>query len=137
MARERIHLVYDGRCGLCVRSVGIVRRLDLSGVLEFHDASNRAAILARFPSLRGADFDTAMYAVTAGHEVFAGFFAFRRIAWVSPLTWILLPLFYAPGSSRLGPRLYAWVARNRFRLGCRSRACDLPPAAPEQRSKRE
>jgi hypothetical protein len=55
-----------------------------------------------------------------------GFFAFRRILWESPLMWPLIPLFYFPGAGIVGPRVYAWVARNRRRFGCESDVCELP-----------
>jgi predicted DCC family thiol-disulfide oxidoreductase YuxK len=49
--------------------------------------------------------------------------------------WPLLALLYFPGSRRLGPRVYAWVARNRHRLGCGSDVCDLPPDASGTRER--
>ena len=71
-----------------------------------------------------------MFVVTGRGEVFRGFFGFRRMMWASPWLYPLLPLFYAPGASLLGPRVYAWVARHRQGLGCATGACALtdPPA---------
>jgi hypothetical protein len=40
----------------------------------------------------------------------AGYDAFRRLAWVLPAAWILLPLLYAPGVPSLGRRLHAGAA---------------------------
>jgi predicted DCC family thiol-disulfide oxidoreductase YuxK len=122
-----IHVIYDGQCGFCVRALRIARALDVRGVLRFQDASDRAAVEAKFPMLRGADLDAAMYVVDADGRAHRGFFAFRRMAWCSPLTWPLLVFFYCPGASFLGPRVYGWVARNRANLGCRSSVCPLPP----------
>jgi len=124
-----VHIIYDGECGFCRRSLRLAQRVDVRHRLLLHDATDRDAIWKAFPELANADFDDAMFAVDDTRQVTRGFFAFRRLAWESPFTWPLLPLFYAPGSGVIGPRLYAWVARNRRRFGCESEVCELPPAS--------
>ena len=121
-----LHVIYDGQCGFCVRSLKVCRALDRKGALQFHDANARVHVHQRFPELAGADFENAMFAVAPDRTVTRGFFAFRRILWESPLMWPLIPLFYLPGSSIAGPRVYAWVARNRRRFGCESDVCEMP-----------
>ena len=121
-----LHVIYDGQCGFCIRSLKVCRALDLRRALRFHDASARQQVYANFPELTGADFENAMFAVAPDRSVTRGFFAFRRILWESPLMWPLIPLCYIPGASVIGPRVYAWVARNRGRLGCQSDVCELP-----------
>lgn len=125
MHLKTLNIIYDGQCSFCVRSLLIVRTLDLYGSLRFYD-SRQPATFARFSSLRQVDVDAAMYAEVEGEELYSGFFAFRRLIWNSPLLWILIPVFYFPGASLYGPRVYTWVARNRNKLGCHSRVCDLP-----------
>ena len=122
-----LHVIYDGQCGFCIRSLKVCRALDLRRALRFHDASARQQVYANFPELTGADFENAMFAVAPDRSVTRGFFAFRRILWESPLMWPLIPLFYFPGAGIIGPRAYAWVARNRSRFGCESDVCELPP----------
>ena len=122
-----LDVIYDGQCGFCIRSLRICRALDVRGQLRFHDAYARQAIDAKFPEEADADFADAMCTVTADRCVQRGFFAFRQLAIQSPLMWMALPLLYAPGSSWIGPRVYAWVARNRRRFGCESEVCELPP----------
>jgi predicted DCC family thiol-disulfide oxidoreductase YuxK len=121
-----LHVIYDGQCGFCVRALRLCRLLDVRRALRFHDATARPEIHARFPELEHADFENAMFAVGPDGRVTRGFFAFRQILWESPLMWPLLLPFYFPGSGWLGPRIYAWVARNRYRFGCASEVCDLP-----------
>ncbi len=122
-----IDIIYDGQCAFCVQSLRLVRALDVWGRLGFVDGTDRVQVEARFPMLRGADLDDAMYAMTRYGGIYQGFFAFRRLLWASPLMWPLLPLFYFPASRWVGPRVYAWIARNRRSLGCRSSACAVLP----------
>lgn len=114
-----VDVVYDGLCRFCVRSLDVVRRFDTRNAVRLHDANDAAAVRTRFPSLRDADFDEAMYAVDAAGRTYAGFFAFRRLARELPAAWPLLPLLHLPGAAAVGTRVYALVARNRRRLGCR------------------
>jgi predicted DCC family thiol-disulfide oxidoreductase YuxK len=123
-----ISLVYDGHCGFCRRCLRFVQRLDVAHVLHAYDAHDEATVQTRFPMLRGADLLDAIYAVDDRGHTYRGFFAFRRLIWGSPLMWPLLPIFYFPGATLIGPRVYAWVARNRHSLGCETDVCDVPPA---------
>lgn len=128
-----LDVIYDGQCGFCVRALTLCRALDVRGALRFHDANALRQAHSLFPELRDADFDHAMFAVSPDRGVTRGFFAFRRILWESPLMWPLLLLFYFPGAGWMGPRVYAWVAKNRHRFGCDTEACDLPPPPRDPR----
>jgi predicted DCC family thiol-disulfide oxidoreductase YuxK len=127
-----IDIVFDGQCGFCVRALSRLRRMARRDVFRLHDANDREAVLARFPMLASADTDLAMFAVTEEGLVYRGFFAFRRMLWASPWLVPLLALFYAPGASILGPRIYAWIARRRRSFGCAAAECGIaaPPSAP-------
>ena len=127
---ETISIVYDGHCGFCRRSLRALQRFDTRGAMKLYDSHDTDTIAATFPMLAGADFDDAMFAVTPDGRVFRGYFAFKRLLRYLPLTWPLLPVFYLPGVDRIGPGVYAWVARNRNRLGCGSEVCELPPPPP-------
>jgi predicted DCC family thiol-disulfide oxidoreductase YuxK len=131
---EVIHVVYDGQCLFCIRSLRLFQAADVMHVFRFHDAHDEKVIAIKFPQLQGADFDHAMFVVTSRRAVYRGFFAFRRMIWGSPLTWLFIPFFYFPGASFLGNRIYAWVAKNRLRFGCRSDACARPSLASNDHS---
>jgi len=122
---KTLNVIYDGHCGFCIRSLRIVRALDLYHSFRFYD-SHQPGTLAQFPLLRDANVEAAMYTLSEGEPLYSGFFAFRRLIWNSPLMWPLIPIFYFPGAGLIGPRIYAWVARSRSRFGCHSDACDLP-----------
>jgi predicted DCC family thiol-disulfide oxidoreductase YuxK len=149
-----LYVIYDDRCGFCMRSLKVCRAFDIGRRLRFHGASDvrrmpglaepakadavKAGSVRRppegraaFPQLADADFENAMFTVAPDGSVARGFFAFRRVVREVPLMWPLLLLFYFPGSGAIGPRAYAWVARNRGRFGCESEVCDLPePGRP-------
>lgn len=127
-----LDVIYDGQCGFCVRALNVCRVADLRRVVRFHDATALEQVVSRFPELAGADVEHAMFVVTADRRVLRGFFGFRRIARSAPLLWPVLPLFYLPGSAWLGPKVYAWVARNRHRFGCASAVCELPSSHPRE-----
>jgi predicted DCC family thiol-disulfide oxidoreductase YuxK len=125
---KTLNIIFDGKCDFCIRSLKVLRALDVRGVLRFHDF-RRAGTVQEFPILLGADVEDAMYAVAKDERPQRGFFAFRRVLWTSPLMWPLLPLFYFPGISFVGNRVYSWVARNRQAFGCESTICTLPTAS--------
>jgi predicted DCC family thiol-disulfide oxidoreductase YuxK len=129
---KRLNIIYDGHCGFCIRSLNVVRKFDVRDALSFHD-SHSPATLAEFPELRDADLADAMYTIVAGECPYRGFFSFRRILWASPLLWPLLPLFYFPGVSVAGDRVYAWIAGHRKNFGCASDFCELPGGATDLR----
>jgi predicted DCC family thiol-disulfide oxidoreductase YuxK len=119
MRVQRLDVVYDGLCRFCIRSIRVIRSLDVLRRVAFHDANDREAVAAAFPALADADLDDAMYAVDARGRRYRGFYAFRRLAWALPPVWWLIPLLYVPGVSFVGERIYGYIARNRSRLGCR------------------
>lgn len=114
-----VTVVYDGLCLLCRRSIRVLRIVDVGRKLVYLDANDRGDVTQRYPSLVDADLDAAMYAVDDRGRSYRGFYAFRRIAWTTPVGWLLLPLLYLPGVSLVGERAYEAVARNRSRMGCR------------------
>ena len=60
-------------------------------------------------------------------QAYAGYRAFRWIAWRLPLTWLVAPFLYLPGVPWLGNRVYRWVAKNRFNLvPCDDGGCKVP-----------
>ena len=117
--RSRHHFLYDGSCGLCQKTVAVLRRLDLLGRIVFHDAlRDWPAIQAAFPTLSQEECLENMHVVTASGRVETGFDAYRAISWSLPLLWPIAPLLYVPGVPTVGRRVYAAVARGRHRGGC-------------------
>lgn len=116
-------VIYDGHCGLCMRSVSVLRRLDWLGRLDYMDANDLEPISERFPTLPTNDLLHEIHMVNATGRYWVGFYGFRRVAWLLPLFWLLAPLLYLPGVAWVGVRIYGYVAANRARNLCDSDAC--------------
>jgi predicted DCC family thiol-disulfide oxidoreductase YuxK len=105
--RGRLEILFDGDCVLCRRTVEIMRRLDLFERLAFTDFRRQPV-----PDLAPEALARDMH-VIAGGRVFRGFDAYRRIALVLPLGWLVAPLLWLPGMAWLGPRVYTRIAAGR------------------------
>ncbi len=128
---DRPVVIYDGQCPLCLRSVAVLKRLDVFGRLAYHDARQPFAIPPTSPPLDPDKLLVQMHVVTPGttrRRCYGGFYAFRALAWNLPACWPILPLLYLPGAAWVGERIYAWIARNRFRLlACSGKVCRFSP----------
>lgn len=130
LSNKGLDIIYDAQCRFCLRSLRFLQRLARKPLFRLHDGNDRDLVQSKFPLLAGAKTNDAMFAVTPHGEAFQGFFAFRRIMWESPRLYPLLPFFYVPGASLIGPRIYAWVARNRRNFGCSldgAKVCGIGP----------
>ncbi|MBV9079697.1 MAG: DUF393 domain-containing protein [Elusimicrobia bacterium] len=124
---EAPSLVYDGHCYLCLRSMTVIDFFDWAGRVRYHDLEDSAS-MAKFSDLgiQKEDARREIHLILPGGRIFRGFFAFRRLCWTMPAFWPLLPLFYAPGASIVGPAVYARVARARRRfIVCDTGSCEI------------
>lgn len=116
MPKELHAVIYDGSCGFCVGNLkwlGFLDRLHL-----FQSVPYQAADLhVRFPSLRQAECEKSMHLVLSDGRVFSGADAFREIFLRTPLLFWLGYLMRMPPLPWASKRLYAVLARNRYRLG--------------------
>src|SRR5262249_53223347 len=84
----RARIIYDGNCGFCRSSIIVVQVMDLWGKFEYLPGpKDLSEMRLEFPDGRS----------------YGGFFAFRKIAWMLPMLYPLLPLLYLPGSGLIGP----------------------------------
>lgn len=96
LARRRLDVVYDGGCGGCRRLVSLLGDLDVAHTARFVDVADGAHGGDRRPTA------CTSFGVVDARGTSAGFDAFRRLAWVLPAAWPVIPLLYAPGVRRLG-----------------------------------
>lgn len=121
-------VLYDGACPLCQRSVRILKRLDWLKKLHFQDARDTKHLPPSEVPLVPRRLLEEMHVVTPDRkQVYAGFKAFRWMAWRLPLTVLFAPFLYIPGVPWVGNKVYLWVARNRFKLvPCKDGVCSIP-----------
>ncbi len=111
---------YDGKCGMCRRTVGWLRRLDWLGRLEFRDMTSVPASELPYP------IEQAMQGMpmrTRDGRALIGFQAVRRALLQTPLGALPAVLMYLPGVSAIGARVYRRVATHRGR----DEVCTIPP----------
>lgn len=120
------HVLFDGYCGLCGKTVRALRRMDVLEALTFVDIHREwQTVTSSFPWLTEKQpLIDSMHVVTNGRQTTDGYFAYRQIAWSVPALWPLLPLLYLPGASMIGSFVYGWIAHRR-----NGAVCEMPGAA--------
>jgi predicted DCC family thiol-disulfide oxidoreductase YuxK len=116
-------VLYDAECPLCVRQVALLRRLLRREALAFVPLQlvEQAGTLP--PGLTAERLRAQMYLFEPDGRIYAGAAAvaaaLRRVPLLAPLAC----LYNVPLLRPLADRLYAWVARHRYRLFGRRPAC--------------
>lgn len=128
-------LLYDGRCGLCSRTVRFVLKHERAHALRFAplDGAYAAAMLARRPELAGVDSVVWVEGTASnGERVLVRSAAALRVARYLGGPWRLLALLHmVPRAWR--DAAYDFVARHRHRLVPGSDRCPLPAPAHQER----
>ena len=115
---SKIDVLYDGHCAICNRAIHFLSRLDLLNRLDFTDF--RALNLNNYNAVNHVELyqkelEHRMHVISHG-QVYQGFFGCRKIAFVIPLFWLIVPVLYLPGISKFGVIFYDYLASQRFRL---------------------
>ena len=126
-AASRTYTVfYDGMCPICKKSKRTLERLDWLGRLKYADIHDRRFAEAELPTVTYADMLKQMYVKRPDGSYFGGYEAFRAMAPMLPLCWLIVPLLWLPGARFFGSRIYAFIARNRFKYAkCDNEFCSL------------
>ncbi|WP_454063036.1 DCC1-like thiol-disulfide oxidoreductase family protein [Candidatus Nitrospira salsa] len=115
---EKLEVLYDGQCPLCIRSMTILQygdwfeRIRYSNVLDRWDALRQE----RQIDIPLSEFLREMYLVMPDGSLRKGFFAFQELVKVVPLFWFAVPFFYLPFASTIGPKVYKLVSSRRRRF---------------------
>lgn len=120
-ATPKITIFFDGICHLCQRSMFVLMLLDHLHRLkpiDFRDAELRKKTA---PDLSLKDLDRALHIRLPSGKTYAGFDAFRVLAWHLPLLWPMALFLYVPGFPAVGQRMYARISANR--LQCAEGIC--------------
>lgn len=104
-----MEMIYDGRCGFCVRSMAWFLSFDGLAQISVRDFRTNPS-----PVVSDAAVEKALYLVLPDGRALPGFEAYRYVVLRVPGLWWQVPFFYIPVLSRLlGHPVYNWVASNR------------------------
>jgi predicted DCC family thiol-disulfide oxidoreductase YuxK len=124
--RKTYALAFDGACGLCQRTIAILRSLDVLHRVRFLDAAHQWPDIERqFPDLNRERCHAEMHVRTPQGQIRTGFYAYRALACVLPLGWLAVPFLYLPGVAWIGSYIYSALASRRHRI-----VCAIPETAP-------
>jgi len=108
----KMEMIYDGKCGFCVRSMAWLLAFDGLGQITIRNFRADPS-----PVVSDAKLEKALYLVPLKGRALPGFEAYRYVVPRVPGLWWLIPFFYVPVLSRLfGHPIYNWIAANRSRL---------------------
>ncbi|RMH23555.1 MAG: DUF393 domain-containing protein [Planctomycetota bacterium] len=133
MPAPRDTLYYDGACGLCRRSVRLLRALDWLGRLDAADATVLGDADLPVPRDRVME---GLPMRTRDGRVLVGFPAIRRALRQTPVGFLPALVMHAPGVSHAGRAVYARIAAGRARdAACPAPGAALSPGASSRRSR--
>jgi predicted DCC family thiol-disulfide oxidoreductase YuxK len=107
--------LFDGRCVICQTTRRIIHALDWFNRVEFVDLHNQALVAARYPDLDPEAMMGEIH-VVAEDGLYAGFNGMRRMLRETPLGFPLWALLSLPGMGWAGPKIYRFIARNRYAI---------------------
>lgn len=110
-------LVYDGMCRMCTRLANVLRRWDAPRQIEVVP-SQATGVMARFPWIPPDAYGQAIQLVGPGGRTWQGAEAVEQLLGILPRGRWIAWIFHVPFVRALADRIYRWVARNRYRLGC-------------------
>lgn len=110
-----ITALYDGYCIICQNTRRIIMALDWFNQVEFLDLHAQDAVENRYPHLDHEDLMGQIH-VMADDTVYAGYYGTRRLLKAVPLGFPLWVILHLPGMTRIGKRVYGYIARNRYQI---------------------
>jgi predicted DCC family thiol-disulfide oxidoreductase YuxK len=116
-------ILFDGHCGLCLRSIFTLQMLDWLGILQYANFRDNDVRKKEAPDVTLGSLDKAMHIRLSDGTYLNGFDAARRLAWHLPPLWIAIPFLYIPGVAPIGRRIYAKIADSRKK--CDHEGCAL------------
>ena len=109
--------VYDGACPVCVRFVEALQKWDCHHEIEVV-SSQTAGVPSRFPWIPARAYADALQVIGPSGRTWQGAAAIEQLLNVLPRGKLVAWLFKLPFAQPIAERVYRWVARNRYRLGC-------------------
>ena len=120
-------VLFDGHCSLCRKSAERVRRFDRLRRIELVEL-DQPSVRQRFPEIDGEEAMKWMLAVDRRGRVYRGAGAWAQIGLRLPGWGLLARLVLLPAFHGAAVKVYAWVARNRYRsnrTACADGSCGV------------
>ena len=108
--------IYDGFCLICNQTRRTVMALDWFNRVEWLDLHNQEVVEERYPWLTYEQAMGAIHVVDSEDEIYAAYFAVRRMMRDLPLGLPIWAVLHIPGMDWIGQRVYMWIARNRYKI---------------------
>ena len=126
MENWSVEVFFDGECPLCVREIGMLRRMDRRGDIRFTDITAPEFDATSFGRTQ-AEFMASIQGRTADGRWMEGVEVFRHLYTSVGFGWLVKLTRFRPLASFLDVA-YAWFAKRRLkwtgRAACVSGACD-------------
>jgi len=119
---KRAVTLYDGNCGLCLRSMFFLSLCDWLKKVSWRNFRLAAVQKKEAIGFKAIDLKREMH-VLVGKRVTTGFDGFRTLARRLPPLWPLVPFLYVPGVPWIGRKIYARIAARR--TICTHKECGL------------
>ena len=110
-------LVYDGMCRMCTRLSKLLIKWDSPNRIEVV-ASQATGVMARFPWIPAKAYSDGIQLVGPGGATWQGSAAVEQLLTILPRGKWIAWVFRLPFVRTLADKVYRWVARNRYRMGC-------------------
>lgn len=125
--RNRLDVVFDGHCGFCKRTVGVLRGLDWARRLCFLSFRDWERVHARHPQLDFDECERDLHVVERDAKYAAGINAYHAISWRVPLLWPVALALHLEPIRRVAERTYRSFADSRSQKACGDSSCTLHP----------
>jgi predicted DCC family thiol-disulfide oxidoreductase YuxK len=102
---------------MCSRIARVVARWDSRGTIELLP-SQTAGLNERFPWISVEAYAAAMQLIGPGGVTWQGSAAVEQLLSILPRGKWIAWIFRIPFARPVADRVYRWVARNRYRMGC-------------------
>ena len=122
-AAERLALIYDADCRLCIAGSARLISLARPGSIE-RVGSSDPSLASRFPQISPEMIRQAMQLIGSDGRVYSGAAAVAQALSTRPAWRLVTWLYRVPGVRWAADAVYRWVARNRYRIMGRVGACD-------------
>lgn len=110
-------VVYDGYCRICTRIAGTLERWDGNDQMEIV-SSQTPGLHARFPWIPEKAYTESLQFIGPDGRTLQAAAAVEAIVRLLPRGKWIAWIFKVPLVRGVADRVYRWIARNRYKLGC-------------------